>query len=274
MVRVVGRKVRRPRLRRFSAPPSEARAAGGQAAGRNESGSPALKRLWGRCFRTSMRTFVLLILVAVLSGCASGSAPSMVAAPQSGPGRAVSPVEVKPPPQQAPLGPAVISAPVPPPPPIQFPSPVVAKHPIPKDPVPPSMLLAPSQTGRPDQPLPSVTLSLPHAAPGESAPVTGWQESPGSREIPDLNVVNRTSGRTVLFVWAASTRYRWDVSRGLATSIMPGEYDYALCGPFYEATGKPDARGKLRCRRWKRYNVTILDGVGSDTAWNDLGDPY
>lgn len=88
--------------------------------------------------------------------------------------------------------------------------------------------------------------SGPSVLPGEPPPAPSplaWTETPGTREIPELNMTNDTGYRARLAVWGSGVQRTWDMSRGLATAVMPGE-----------------------------YQVTLQVGAGSDTHFQDLGD--
>ena len=54
-------------------------------------------------------------------------------------------------------------------------------------------------------------------------------------------------------------------------SLPAGAYHYELTGPGYARTGQPDMEGTLTCRRWRRYEFTIVTTFGGPSH-QDLGD--
>lgn len=114
------------------------------------------------------------------------------------------------------------------------------------------------------------SVSPPPAAPVSNAPQ--WQERTTQQESPEIRIRN-ASGRPLVFTFGQAGNWnRRNVPTVLYERVTPGEFDYAVYGPFYEATGQPDMVGKLRCRRYRLYEVTFVLGTGSATRHEDLGD--
>jgi hypothetical protein len=167
----------------------------------------------------------------------------------------------------------------------------------------PPVVLAPGQLGRPDAPLPPVMAGPPERpprpavvaapppappsppalgalpyppAPKPGAPVTSspFTELPGTQEEPQLEIENR-SGRPFVFAIHDGTRERrWVVGRRLVQSLPAGRYRYVLLGTLYRRRRKPDMAGWLTCRQWKRYTESIVNDIGDETTFTDLGDRF
>lgn len=80
--------------------------------------------------------------------------------------------------------------------------------------------------------------------------------------------------QSTLVVWRSEFRKQWTFADLLNVRIPAGEYRYALLGPLYERSGKPDSAGMLRCRRFHVYEATILTAIGDDTSIQNIGDSY
>jgi hypothetical protein len=124
-------------------------------------------------------------------------------------------------------------------------------------------------------PLPPVAGIAPSAPPG-ATPVTGtpdWREQTIQRETPEIRIQTDARVPFVFTLQGSGFSRRWDVDGQLYERIAVGEYDYAIYGPLYEATGQPDMAGKLRCRRFRLYEVNLVLTTGNSTSFTDLGDP-
>ena len=166
-----------------------------------------------------------------------------------------------------PVEPPLTAAPLPDPP--EAPSPAVPEGDLPPG---PSLVSAPHSEGLPG--LPPILNATP-ADPPNTAPVassSGWQEHPIQQETPELRL-RKQSDAPLMFALKQNGAWRhWPVNDIWYQRIAPGEYEYAVFGPFYTATGRPDMAGTLRCRRFRMYEVTFILSSGNSTRYVDLGD--
>jgi hypothetical protein len=114
------------------------------------------------------------------------------------------------------------------------------------------------------------------SAPPSAAPVTGslnWNERTIERETPEIKILNTSGTPFVFTLQGGGLSLRRTVGEQLYERVVPGEFQYAIYGHFYRATGQPDMVGTFRCRRFRQYDVTIVLSRGSSTNFTDLGDP-
>jgi hypothetical protein len=101
-------------------------------------------------------------------------------------------------------------------------------------------------------------------------------EKPSQQEMPEIRLLDRTALQapgSVLLLEGPGGRFRLDV-RGPVSSMVvrPGAYRYAFYSPAFQITGRPDQDGTLTCRRFRLYEIPIIDGDDIETRHQDLGD--
>lgn len=122
--------------------------------------------------------------------------------------------------------------------------------------------------------LPPITAAAGAPQAPVAPPVVGnlFTERPSTQEVPELRITNDTGRWGALVVWEGTYRGEWNLGSLLQVPIHSGKYNYALYGPFYQRSGRPDMTGRLRCRRYHLYEVTLVLGYGNETTYDDLGD--
>lgn len=169
----------------------------------------------------------------------------------------------------APAPPAISTAPVPAP---QV-APVLQAPSAPLVPATAATAAAPSL---PPPIAPEQIAGGPEPRPADAEPLPdGWTARPTAVERPTVTVRNFTTGgdRVTLRLLGVGGEFTFDCTYQAASqSIPPGEYRYELRAGYYYRTGRLDQYGVLRCRRYREYEIDLVDTTDDDAFSVDLGD--
>jgi hypothetical protein len=124
--------------------------------------------------------------------------------------------------------------------------------------------------------LPLTSLPARPVAPQQNPVASGpFTEKPSRQEMPEIRLTEQTAEhhQYQLLLAGQPGRYRLNMTGTTASiTVPPGAYRYEFYSPAYRITGRPDQDGTITCRRFKLYEVTIIDAEGSETHHQDLGD--
>lgn len=98
-----------------------------------------------------------------------------------------------------------------------------------------------------------------------------------ARETPEIRCTDETGdGSSRVTFDGPEGHYALDCpANGTASVTLPaGEYGYALLGSRYQLLGEPDQRGRLRCRRFRRYDLSITRATIDSSRYQDIGDAF
>jgi hypothetical protein len=100
-------------------------------------------------------------------------------------------------------------------------------------------------------------------------------EKPSQQEMPEIRLIEHTAEHHEYQLTLAGQPGQYRLNMTDATSsltVAPGAYRYEFFSPAYQVTGRPDQDGTITCRRYRLYEVTIIDAEGLETRHEDLGD--
>ena len=89
---------------------------------------------------------------------------------------------------------------------------------------------------------------------------------------PEIHITNLAELPFTFQIVQAGQVRSWRVFDSLNQQLDAGEYEYRVLGPLFARSGNPDMAGILRCRRQHSYEVTLSEGIGNQTSYEDLGD--